>query len=58
MMFVPNRKHTYGFHGMLRDSFTFSYVDDIRTSQQTQLLSPWRVKGINLLLLYVDHVHT
>jgi hypothetical protein len=32
LTFVPHRRHTY-----YRDSYTFLYVDDVRTSQETHL---------------------
>jgi hypothetical protein len=28
-----------GLHGLLGDTFTFLYVDDVRTSQETHLLA-------------------
>jgi hypothetical protein len=38
MMFIPHRKHTHGnARPPARISFTFLYVDDVRTSQETYL---------------------
>jgi hypothetical protein len=36
MLFVPHRKHVRVSTACYRDSFTFLYVDDVRTSQETR----------------------
>jgi hypothetical protein len=52
-MFVPRRKHLRASTACYRDGFTFLYVDDVRTSQETHgllrgqryLQSVWRRVG-------------
>jgi hypothetical protein len=40
------------------DSFTFSYVDNVRTSQETHLCASTASYGDNVTFLYVDDVCT
>jgi hypothetical protein len=47
MMIVPHRKHVQASTASNGDSFTFLYVDYIRTSQETQAYTA--CYGINLL---------
>jgi hypothetical protein len=47
-------------YGLLRESFTFLYVDDVRTSQEVYRPS-WPVTGIALLIyiyIYIYDVRT
>jgi hypothetical protein len=45
-------------HRLLRDSFTFLYVDDIRTSQETYQRASTDCYGDSFILLHVDDVRT
>jgi hypothetical protein len=51
MMFVPHRKH-----GLLRESFTFLYVDDVRTSLEE--LASTACYWDSFTFSYVDDVRT
>jgi hypothetical protein len=55
-MFVPHRKHPYASTACYGDSFTFLYVDDVRTSQETQAFIAYF--GDSFTFLYVDDVRT
>jgi hypothetical protein len=58
MIYVPHSKHTYGvttiFYG---DSFTFLFVDDVRTSQETPTCHHGLLWGY-LHFLYADDIRT
>jgi hypothetical protein len=45
-----------GLHGLLRESFTFLYVGDVRTWQETYLWASTGCYGNNFTFLYVDSV--
>jgi hypothetical protein len=47
-----------GLHGLLGDSFTLLYVDDVRTSQEAHLWASTASYGDSFTLLYVDDVRT
>jgi hypothetical protein len=44
-MFVPHRTHLWASTTYYRDSFTFLYVDDVRTSQETPVVLHDLVQG-------------
>jgi hypothetical protein len=52
MMFVPHRKHS-----LLQESFTFSYVDDVRTSHETYASTAGlrRVLILHMYMMFVPH---
>jgi hypothetical protein len=56
MVFVPDRKHTYGPPRPVTDSFTFAHADDVRTSQETQASTA--CYGDSFAFLYVNNVRT
>jgi hypothetical protein len=43
-----------GLYGLLRVSFTFVYVDDVHTSQETHLWASTCCYGNSFAFLYVD----
>jgi hypothetical protein len=47
-----------GLHGLLVDSFTFLYVDDVCTSQEIYLWASTAHYGYIFTSLNVDSVHT
>jgi hypothetical protein len=47
-----------GLHGMLRDSFTFLYVDYVSTSQATHLWASTTCYGDRFTILYVGDIRT
>jgi hypothetical protein len=47
-----------GLHGLIRDSLTFSYVDDIRTSQETHLWTSTACYRNSFTFSYVDDDRT
>jgi hypothetical protein len=49
VMFIPNMKQISGHHSLLEDSFTFSYVDDVRTSEETHKRTSTACYGIALI---------
>jgi hypothetical protein len=57
-MFVPHREHTYDPPRCYGDSFTSSYVEYARTSQETHLSGSTACYGDGLILLYVDDIRT
>jgi hypothetical protein len=48
-----------GLHGLLRDSFSVLYVNDVRTSQETHVWASMSCYGIALsfymLMMFVPH---
>jgi hypothetical protein len=56
-MFVPHRKHLWASTDCYGDSFTFLYIDDVRTSQETHLWPSTAYRGIALLFfVYIAHL--
>jgi hypothetical protein len=47
-----------GLHGFLRDSFTFLYVDNVRTSQEAHLWAFTACYRDSFTFLYVDDLCT
>jgi hypothetical protein len=47
-----------GLHGLLGDSITFLYVDDVLTSQETHLWASTACYGDSFTFSYVDDVRT
>jgi hypothetical protein len=59
MMIVPHGKqHLWTWTAYYRDSFTFSYVDDGRTSWETHLWTSTACYRDGFTFLYVDDVRT
>jgi hypothetical protein len=59
MMFIPHREHAYWPPtACYEDGFTFLYVGDVRTSQETRLLAPTACYEDGFTFLYVNDVHT
>jgi hypothetical protein len=57
MMFVPDRKDTYGSPQPVNgDSVTVLYVDDIHTPQETLLWTSAACYKVSFTVLYVDDV--
>jgi hypothetical protein len=56
--FVPYNKHAYGPPRSVIDGFNLSYVDDVRTSQETRLWASAFCYGDGFTFLYVDNVRT
>jgi hypothetical protein len=54
-MFVPHRDHTYGLSQLVA-RITPLYVDDVRTSQETYLLTSTASYKDSFTYLYVDGV--
>jgi hypothetical protein len=57
-MFVPQRKHVRAFTSCYRYSFTFLYVEDVRTSQETHVRTFTVSYGGSFTFLYVEDVRT
>jgi hypothetical protein len=54
MMFVVDRKHTYGpLWPVMGIAVTLLHVDDVRTSQETRLSASTTCCGDSVTLLYV-----
>jgi hypothetical protein len=55
-MLVPHRKHLRTSTPCYGDSFTFLYVPDVRTSQETHLWVSKACYGYSFTYLYVDDI--
>jgi hypothetical protein len=53
-MFVPHRKHLWTSTACYGDSFTYVYVDDVRTSQETHLCTSTACYGDSFTYVYVN----
>jgi hypothetical protein len=57
MMFIHQENTPIGLHGLLGDTYTFLYADDVRTSQKTPV-GFHDLLGDTFTFLYADDVRT
>jgi hypothetical protein len=58
MIFVPHKKHLWASTTCYENSFTFTYVDNVRTSHKTHVWTSTDCYKNNFTFIYVDDIRT